>query len=157
MNDSLPLLDLAAAERLVAQWHRNRLTVGWTNGCFDVLHPGHVQMLAFARAHCDRLIVGINSDVSVRRLKGANRPYHTLSQRALVLGSIRSVDAIVEIRHDAPVLEVMTLRPDLAIKDDSYLTLPVPERTPLERSGGRMLFFPRVEGCSTTAILRDRG
>ncbi len=156
MSES-PQVDLAGAKCMVSHWRAERLTVGWTNGCFDVLHPGHVRMLTFARARCDRLVVGINSDASVRRLKGPARPYHTLDQRALVLAALRHVDAVVELRLDAPVHEIITLRPDIAVKDDSYLVLPMPERPVVESYGGRVLFFPRIEGLSTTAILGQRG
>jgi D-beta-D-heptose 7-phosphate kinase/D-beta-D-heptose 1-phosphate adenosyltransferase len=157
MIDSSPHLELAEVEDLVAGWRRDGLRVGWTNGCFDVLHAGHVQMLAFARRHCDRLVVGVNGDCSVRRLKGEGRPRHTLRERVTVLAALRPVDALLTLAYDTPVHEIGRLRPDIAVKDDSYLTIAMPERSILEERGGRVLLFPRVEGLSTTAILGDRG
>jgi D-beta-D-heptose 7-phosphate kinase / D-beta-D-heptose 1-phosphate adenosyltransferase len=150
------ILDLPEAEQRVDYWRKRHLRIGWTNGCFDVLHAGHVEMLTFARAHCDRLIVGINSDPSVSRLKGEGRPRHGLRQRSVVLAALRPVDLVVVLRCDTPVFEISRQRPDVAVKDDSYVTLPMPERAVVEGYGGRVLFFPRIQGLSTTAILGDR-
>jgi D-beta-D-heptose 7-phosphate kinase/D-beta-D-heptose 1-phosphate adenosyltransferase len=156
MDDRSMILTLPEADRQVARWREQHLKIGWTNGCFDVLHAGHVALLSFARAHCDRLVAGINSDASVRRLKGVERPRHTLAQRAAVLSALRPVDVVLELREDAPLLEIRRLRPDVAVKDDSYLTLPMPERPVVEEYGGQVLFFPRVDGLSTTALLSGR-
>jgi D-beta-D-heptose 7-phosphate kinase / D-beta-D-heptose 1-phosphate adenosyltransferase len=142
---------------LVTRWRKDGLTVGWTNGCFDVIHAGHVQMLSFARSNCDRLIVGVNSDLSVHRLKGEGRPHHTLADRLTVLAALRPVDAILTLTFDTPVHEIGILRPNIVVKDDSYRILPMPERSVVEEQGGRVLLFPRVEGHSTTQILGDRG
>jgi D-beta-D-heptose 7-phosphate kinase/D-beta-D-heptose 1-phosphate adenosyltransferase len=157
MIDPRPGSALSEVQDLVAGWRRAGLTVGWTNGCFDVIHAGHVQMLGFARRNCDRLIVGVNSDLSVRRLKGEGRPHHTLSDRLTVLAALRPVDALLVMAFDTPIHEIGVLRPDIVVKDDSYHFLAMPERSVVEEQGGTIMLFPRVEGLSTTHILRNRG
>lgn len=157
MTDPCPHLELPEVRELVSEWRVDGLRIGWTNGCFDIIHAGHVEMLTFARRNCDRLIVGVNSDASVRKLKGEGRPYHTLAERLTVLRELRSVNVLLTLAHDTPVHEIRALRPDIAIKDDSYLNLPMPERPVIEDQGGTVLLFPRVEGLSSTRVIRVRG
>ena len=104
------LMTTEAARTLVARWRAQGFAVGFTNGCFDILHPGHVSLLAFARAQCDRLIVALNADDSVRRLKGPARPVNPLSQRAQVMAALRYVDGVVAFDDDTPLALIGALR-----------------------------------------------
>src|SRR5579864_4069803 len=104
------LFDLGEAETLVRQWKGRGLSVGFTNGCFDILHPGHVALLAAAKAQCDRLIVALNSDASTRRLKGTDRPVNSLPNRAAVVAALESVDAVASFDEDTPLDLIVRLQ-----------------------------------------------
>jgi D-beta-D-heptose 7-phosphate kinase/D-beta-D-heptose 1-phosphate adenosyltransferase len=132
-------------------WRRDGVRVVWTNGCFDLLHPGHVRFLAQARALGDLLIVGINDDDSVRRLKGRH-PFVPLTGRITMLTALGMVDHVVVLSGDAPTPEVDALRPDVACKDSEYAKLPLPEREVVEGYGGQMVLLPRDRAWSTTAL-----
>src|SRR3546814_11171615 len=112
-SSDLKVADLDCLVTEVARWRQAGLKVGFTNGCFDLLHPGHVALLEQARAACDRLIVGLNSDASVRRLKGAARPVQGEAARAAVLGSLASVNRVVIFGDDTPLAVIAALRPDV--------------------------------------------
>lgn len=137
-----------------SRWRAAGLTVVWTNGCFDLLHAGHVWLLEEARAMGDVLVVGVNTDASIRRLKGADRPFVPLEGRVRVLRGLRAVDHVITLRGDTPSEEIGRLRPDICVKDDTYRTLPLPEREVVEGYGGRMELLPRVPGLSSTALAR---
>jgi D-beta-D-heptose 7-phosphate kinase/D-beta-D-heptose 1-phosphate adenosyltransferase len=114
------VLDAKAAGRLVKSWKSEGLSVGFTNGCFDILHAGHVALLNAARAECDRLVLGLNSDASVRRLKGEGRPVNDERDRAAVLAALASVDAVVLFSEDTPMRLIEALRPDVLVKGADY-------------------------------------
>jgi len=133
-------------------WRQDGATVVWTNGCFDILHPGHIRFLTQARALGDLLVVGINDDVSVRRLKGASRPFVPLIGRITMLTGLRAVDHVVVLSGDTPTREVEALRPDVCCKDCEYAVLPLPEREVVEGYGGRMVLLPRDTAWSTTSL-----
>ena len=99
-----------------AAWASQNLTVGFTNGCFDILHPGHIGLINQAAAHCDRLIVALNTDQSVRRLKGSSRPLQNEDDRALVMGAVKGVAAVVLFEEDTPYELIEVLQPDLLVK-----------------------------------------
>jgi rfaE bifunctional protein nucleotidyltransferase chain/domain len=144
--------------RLRPSWGATGRTLVWTNGCFDLIHAGHAAFLEQARAQGDVLVVGLNSDASVRRLKGPERPFLDFSSRAAVLGAMRAVDHVIPLRDDLPSREIGLLQPDICCKDDSYATLPLPERPVVESYGGRMMLIPRIAGHSTTELAsRIRG
>lgn len=105
---------------LITQWRHRGEKIGFTNGCFDLVHPGHVSLLSKARAECDRLVVGLNSDASVRRLKGEGRPVQPQDDRAAVLASLASVDLVVIFDDDTPVGLIETFRPDMLAKGADY-------------------------------------
>ena len=105
---------------LTQRWRDERCRIGFTNGCFDLIHPGHISLLAQAAAHCDHLIVGLNSDASVRRLKGPRRPIQNELSRALVLAALRDVDVVVLFDEDTPEALIRKLRPDVLIKGADY-------------------------------------
>ena len=104
----------------VAAWRREGFTVGFTNGCFDLLHPGHVQLLCEARSHCDKLVVGLNSDASVKRLKGATRPVQSEAARATVMAGLAFVDAVVLFDEDTPIELIGRVQPDVLVKGADY-------------------------------------
>ncbi len=124
--------------------------VVFTNGCFDVLHAGHVTYLAWARERGDALIVGLNGDDSVRALKGEARPIVPFEQRATVLLALRSVDAVVEFSERTPEVLLDRIRPDVHVKSDQYDEADLPERTVVLQHGGRIALAPHVAGFSTT-------
>jgi rfaE bifunctional protein nucleotidyltransferase chain/domain len=125
-------------------------TVVFTNGCFDVLHAGHVEYLAWARAQGDALIVGLNEDDSVRRIKGAARPIVTFGERARILLALRSVDVIVGFGERTPESLIDRIRPDVHVKSDQYSEEELPERSVVRKHGGRIALAPHVAGASTT-------
>jgi D-beta-D-heptose 7-phosphate kinase / D-beta-D-heptose 1-phosphate adenosyltransferase len=110
------VMSLAEAVDTVARWRRQGLTIGFTNGCFDLLHPGHISLMSQAKASSDRLVVGLNSDTSVKRLKGPDRPIQSEAARASVLASLASVDVVVVFNEDTPVELIEALRPDMLVK-----------------------------------------
>ena len=114
------LRSLAETVALVERWKRQGLSVGFTNGCFDILHAGHVALLKAARGGCDRLVVALNTDASVARLKGPERPINSLEQRAAVLAAIRHVDCVVGFADDTPLALIRRLLPDMLIKGADY-------------------------------------
>ena len=142
----------AGAELLLAEWRRRGLTVGFTNGCFDLLHAGHVSYLAWARARCDRLVVGLNDDGSVRRLKGEARPINPLEDRRRVLEALRSVDLVVPFAEDTPELLIRRVAPDVLVKGADYREADVVGVEFVRARGGRVELAPLVAGRSTTAM-----
>ncbi len=147
----------AAAEQ-VERWRRKNYRTGFTNGCFDLLHPGHVHLLEQARGECDRLVVGLNSDASVRRLKGPTRPVQPEAARAAVLASLASVDLVCVFDEDTPIELMKALRPDLLVKGADYAIQDVVGADLVESWGGRVMLAKLLPGHSTTAtVARLRG
>lgn len=148
---------IASAARMIKEvdrWRERGLKVGFTNGCFDILHPGHIAYLAEAKSWCDRLIVGLNTDASVRRAKGPERPVNGLEARALVLGALASVDLVVPFDDDTPVDLIRAARPDLLVKGGDYDRAAVVGADIVEEWGGDVRIAVFLEGHSTTATLR---
>jgi D-beta-D-heptose 7-phosphate kinase/D-beta-D-heptose 1-phosphate adenosyltransferase len=139
-------------ERLEA-WRRQGLRVGFTNGCFDLLHRGHVKLLAEARTACDRLVVGLNSDASTTRLKGKGRPINPAEGRAEVLAALEAVDLVVVFEEDTPLELIKRVRPAALIKGADYKRDEVVGRDVVEKSGGDVILIDLVPGQSTTAIV----
>jgi rfaE bifunctional protein nucleotidyltransferase chain/domain len=127
--------------------------VVFTNGVFDLLHPGHVDLLTAARAEGDALVVGVNGDASVRRLKGAGRPVRTEAERALVLAALEAVDAVAIFEQDTPLELVKALRPDVIVKGGDYTPDTVVGRREVESWGGRVVIVPLTPGQSTTSLI----
>jgi D-beta-D-heptose 7-phosphate kinase/D-beta-D-heptose 1-phosphate adenosyltransferase len=152
------VVSMEAAAEQVERWRRRGWRIGFTNGCFDLLHPGHVHLIEQARAACDRLVVGLNSDASVRRLKGANRPVQQEAARAAVLASLADVDLVTIFEEDTPETLITALRPDVLVKGADY-TLDQVVGADLVRSwGGRVMLAELLPGNSTSAtIARLRG
>jgi rfaE bifunctional protein nucleotidyltransferase chain/domain len=124
-----------------------------TNSCFDLLHAGHVRYLEQARELGDRLIVAVNDDASVRRLKGTTRPINALDRRIAVLSALSAVDWVVSFGDDTPERLICAVRPDVLVKGGDYRTEQVAGREGAEGAGGRVSILPFVEGCSTTVVL----
>lgn len=144
-----------AALHLVASVRASGGTVVATGGCFDLLHAGHATLLAAARAQGDCLVVCLNSDESVRRLKGAGRPVTAAADRAVLLGALGAVDAVVVFEEDTPERVLARLRPDVWVKGGDYAAEDLPERALVESWGGRVVTVPVLAGRSTTALVRS--
>ena len=145
---------LDEAVRRREEWRKRGLKVGFTNGCFDLLHPGHVAALKSAATECDRLIVAINSDASIRRLKGPDRPLQDERSRACVMGALSAVDLVVVFDEDTPAETIAALKPDLLAKGADYATDQVVGADTVRAVGGRVLLVPLVRGHSTTSLIR---
>ena len=128
--------------------------VAFTNGVFDLLHPGHVDLLIAARRTADALIVGVNSDESVRRLKGSGRPVRSEAERAFVLAAVECDDLVVIFPEDTPLELVKTLKPDVIVKGGDYTETTIVGATEVKSWGGRVVVVPLTPGQSTTAIIR---
>ena len=151
------LASLSQAIDRVTGWRRKRHRIGFTNGCFDLLHPGHITLLAQARGACDRLVVGLNSDASVARLKGDSRPVQSEAARAAVLASLASVDMVVIFGEDTPMALLEALRPDVLVKGSDYSRDQVVGGDFVTGYGGRVLLADIVPGHSTTATIARAG
>lgn len=144
------LLTLETATERVARWKANGFKVGFTNGCFDLIHPGHLSLLDQASQACDRLIVGLNSDASVERLKGSKRPIQDEQVRAAVLASFESVDGVLIFSGDTPLPEICALAPDLLVKGADYSEAQVIGADVVRENGGAVILAKLVTGYSTT-------
>jgi rfaE bifunctional protein nucleotidyltransferase chain/domain len=131
--------------------------VVFTNGVFDILHAGHVQILQQCRELGEALVVGLNTDESVRRLKGPNRPVNTLEDRAAVVAALRCVDAVVAFGEADPSAVLDRLRPDIHVKGGDYDAERMPETPVVRAYGGKVVILPLLEGRSTTRILEALG
>jgi len=152
------VLEPAALDAQLAEWQRQGQRVGFTNGCFDILHPGHVKVLTAARAACDRLIVGLNSDASVRRLKGAERPVQDERARAEVLAALEAVDLVVIFEEDTPIDLIRRIKPGVLVKGGDYTREQVVGHEIVEEAGGTVVLVDILQGFSTTALVhRARG
>jgi D-beta-D-heptose 7-phosphate kinase/D-beta-D-heptose 1-phosphate adenosyltransferase len=143
-----------AAAMRVAEWHKAGLSVGFANGCFDLIHPGHVRLLTEARAGCDRLIVALNTDDSVRRLKGPTRPVQSETARATVMASLAPVDMVVLFAEDTPREMIALLHPDVLVKGSDYTVETVVGADLVTGWGGRVQLVDLREGFSTTGTIR---
>jgi D-beta-D-heptose 7-phosphate kinase/D-beta-D-heptose 1-phosphate adenosyltransferase len=141
------------AELQVRRWHERGLKVGFANGCFDLVHPGHVALLQKAREQCDRLVVALNTDASIKRLKGENRPVQDETSRATVIGSLRSVDLVTLFDEDTPLDLIRLLKPDVLIKGADYKLHEVVGADIIGQWGGRVSLIPLEAGHSTTSII----
>jgi D-beta-D-heptose 7-phosphate kinase / D-beta-D-heptose 1-phosphate adenosyltransferase len=150
---SAKIMPLESALELAARWRASGLKIGFTNGCFDLLHPGHVTLLAKARSACDRLIVGLNADASVKRLKGPDRPIQDEIARATVMASLGSVDAVVLFEEDTPATAIEAIRPDVLVKGADYTEPEVVGASFVRSYGGRVHLIPIEDGHSTTSTI----
>jgi D-beta-D-heptose 7-phosphate kinase/D-beta-D-heptose 1-phosphate adenosyltransferase len=147
------VFDWALLDEHLAEWRRQGLRVGFTNGCFDLLHPGHVKLLAGARAACDRLVVGLNGDASVTRLKGAGRPVQPVQARAEVLAALEAVDLVVVFDEDTPEKLIARMKPTVLVKGSDYKREDVVGHAIVEPLGGEVILIDIVPGHSTSAMV----
>jgi rfaE bifunctional protein nucleotidyltransferase chain/domain len=147
------ILTLEDAQRRRAAARALRQTFVFTNGCFDVIHPGHVALLRQARSLGHLLVVGLNSDRSVRSLKGDGRPVQSADARATVLAALADVSVVVVFDEDTPLELIQALKPDVLVKGGDYTKDQVVGRDVVEKEGGRVVLVPLVPDASTSAIL----
>ena len=162
----LPAASLAPEEKIVFDWsvlderlaEWRGLRIGFTNGCFDLLHPGHIKLLTETRAACDRLIVGLNSDASVKRLKGEGRPVQDESARAEVLAALEAVDLVAIFEEDTPIDLIAKVSPSVLVKGGDYTREQVVGHEIVEAAGGEVVLVDILPGHSTTSLVdRARG
>jgi D-beta-D-heptose 7-phosphate kinase/D-beta-D-heptose 1-phosphate adenosyltransferase len=141
----------------LAEWRRQRLRIGFTNGCFDLLHRGHIRLMAAARSACDRLVVGLNSDGSVTRLKGKGRPIQDVTSRADVLAALEAVDLVVVFEEDTPLELIRQVRPAVLVKGSDYAKKDVVGHDIVEANGGEVVLVDLVPGHSTSSMVARSG
>ncbi len=149
------IMDLAKAQSMIASWKVLGKTVAFTNGCFDILHEGHIFSLSAAAKEADYLVVGLNSDASVKRLKGESRPVNTQHSRALLLASLLMVDAVVIFEEDTPLELITALKPDVLVKGGDYTIEQIVGSKEVMANGGRVVINPIIEGFSTTGLIQQ--
>lgn len=149
---------LDALVRTIMQWRLLGKTVAFTNGCFDILHRGHIYSLSQAASEADYLIVGVNSDASTRSLnKGPNRPINDQDSRALVIASLLMVDAVIIFDEPTPLDLITALLPDVLVKGGDYTIDTIVGAKEVIANGGRVVINPIIEGFSTTGIIKKMG
>lgn len=148
------ILPMDTARDVIANWRREGLSVGFTNGCFDIMHAGHISLLSDARARCDKLVVALNTDASVRALKGPTRPVNAEMDRAQVIAALSAVDAVVLFNEDTPLELIKHLKPDMLMKGADYTREQVVGAEFVESYGGRVELIPLKDGYSTSNIIR---
>lgn len=146
-------VQLPEAVNLRKFWHERDKRVVFTNGCFDLLHPGHVTYLESAKELGDILIVGLNSDDSIRQLKGPSRPINNLADRAHMLAGLRSVDLVVPFSEETPIELIKALLPDLLVKGGDYLPDDIVGAKEVREAGGEVIVVPFLAGHSSTDII----
>ena len=147
------IVTLPQLQQLVNGWRLSEKTVAFTNGCFDILHEGHIASLSAAAKEADYLIVGVNADSSVCKLKGPGRPVNNEHSRSLVLASLVLVDAVVIFEEDTPLHLIQTLLPDVLVKGGDYTVDQIVGAKEVIANGGRVVINPIVQGFSTTGII----
>lgn len=155
--DSIPqkISDLKTLCFKVAAWRATGKTISFTNGCFDILHEGHIYSLSQAAKEADLLIVGVNSDASIKRLKGIDRPINHEQSRALILASLSVVDAVVIFEEDTPLQLIQAILPDFLVKGGDYTIDQIVGSKEVLANGGNVVINPIVEGYSTTGIIQQ--
>jgi rfaE bifunctional protein nucleotidyltransferase chain/domain len=149
----MQLSDLTLKER-IGDWRRDGKAIVFTNGCFDLLHRGHVEYLNTAKTYGDILIVGINSDRSVKVLKGPDRPLVSEDDRAFIIGQLKAVDATILFDEDTPYRLIEKVRPHVLVKGGDYTPDQVVGKEIVEKYGGRVVIVPLTPGKSTTGLLQ---
>jgi len=148
------ILNWAEVLSLREKWRRQGKKVVFTNGCFDLLHAGHVYLFKEAKKLGDRLIVAVNSDASLRRLKGPKRPVFPLRERLEILAAIEYIDILTVFRQPTPQKIISLLRPDVLVKGGDWPADQIVGRKEVEASGGRVILIPYIKGMSTTELIK---
>jgi len=147
------IYDRVVLGQRLTMWRFQNKKVVFTNGCFDILHRGHIEYLSKARDLGDILVIGLNTDASVKRIKGANRPVQDETSRAMVLASLRFVEAVVLFDEDTPFDLINFIKPDVLVKGGDYTESSIIGAEVVKANGGEVVTIPLVEGYSTTGIL----
>lgn len=154
LSSELRILSWDDAAHWRDTWRARGLRIGFTNGCFDILHVGHLSLLDYTQTYCDRLFVGINSDASVRRLKGRNRPINPEHERAAMVAAFQMVDAAVIFPQDTPMKLIELLEPDVLFKGGDYKVSDIVGADFVKARGGKIHRAPFIQGKSTTGMLK---
>lgn len=146
------IVDKESITKLVANFRLKNQSIVFTNGCFDIIHQGHVTYLAQAASLGNRLIVGINSDVSVQKLKGQNRPIQDENSRALIMASLHVVSAVIIFEEDTPLNLIQLIEPNFLVKGGDWELSKIVGANEVQSYGGKVLSIPFIDGYSTTSI-----
>lgn len=147
----LPLSDL---QRQVSAWKEEGLRIAFTNGCFDILHAGHIASLLQAAAEADKLVVALNADSSVKKLKGETRPVNNEEARAVVMAALGMVDAVTVFAEPTPIDVITAIKPDVLVKGGDYKVEDIAGAAEVISWGGKVVINPIVQGFSTTGIIQ---
>ena len=147
------ITDWDLANNQINQWKEAGCTIVFTNGCFDIIHRGHIELLSAAKEKGDRLVVGLNGDESVKRLKGNDRPIQPVEDRAMILDAIESVDMVVFFEEDTPAEIILHFLPDVLVKGGDYTTDTIVGADTVITNGGTVETIPLIPEKSTTALL----
>jgi len=149
-----PLTDLATAQQRISNWKQAGKRIVFTNGCFDLLHPGHVAYLQEAKSLGDILVIGLNDDDSIRRLKGSRRPVNPLDSRAIMLAALKPVDMVIAFSEDTPLELIRALQPDILVKGGDYTPETIVGAEDVRARGGEVIVIPFLDGHSSTGLIR---
>jgi rfaE bifunctional protein nucleotidyltransferase chain/domain len=152
-NIAYKIVDMTTLQSRLHHWRAVGDKIVFTNGCFDMLHRGHVELLAQCRELGDHVVLGLNSDASTRRLKGPARPINDQISRAIVLAGLSFVDAIIIFEEDTPLDIITAINPDVLVKGGDYKATEIVGADVVRRNGGEVRIIPLVEGFSTTATI----
>jgi len=147
------IVTLPELQKKLAQWRVLSKTIGFTNGCFDILHAGHITALTEASNHAEYLVVGLNSNRSVNKLKGDKRPFNDEQARGLVLASLAMVDAVVIFEEDTPLELIKVVMPDVLVKGGDYKLEEIVGAKEVMANGGKVVINPILPGFSTTSVI----
>lgn len=152
-NLKMKILPLSELQEKVAEWKKEGKTIAFTNGCFDILHAGHIASLLQASKEGDKLVVALNADASVKGLKGENRPVNNEEARAVVMAALGMVDAVTIFSESTPRELIIAIKPDVLVKGGDYKVEDIAGAKEVIESGGKVVINPIVEGFSTTYII----
>jgi D-beta-D-heptose 7-phosphate kinase / D-beta-D-heptose 1-phosphate adenosyltransferase len=133
----------------VNEWRSKGLKIGFVNGCFDIIHAGHINLMNMARSQCDKLIVGVSSDEAIKKQKGKNRPIMNQDERAFIINGLAAVDMVLIITDDTPQSVLEKLKPDVVAKGMDYEGIHYPEKSFLESYGAKIIYAPKLNSSST--------
>ena len=139
---------------LIKTWEESGYSIGFTNGCFDLIHPGHISLLHHAKNECDKLVVGLNSDSSVAKLKGKDRPIQKENARATVLLALKDVDVVIIFNEETPIKLIELIKPDVLIKGGDYKIDEIVGAEFIQQNGGRVVLSDYKNGHSTSDIIK---
>ena len=145
--------NLQSLSKTIIEWRKMGYVIGFTNGCFDLIHPGHLSIIQKAKSLCDRLIVAVNSDVSIKAIKGTKRPIQNQNTRMTILSALSAVDVVIKFDTTTPTDLIKKLQPDKFFKGSDYINTEIPESKIVEAYGGEVVFVDLIEGHSTTSTI----